>query len=99
MAHKVVESWRMPEAGEELSAYLAKARHYRGATWDDLVKSTDLSLGTIRKIEEGRTLNPGVFTLLRLWRALELPIEGILLLAQPPGKDPRHDTSPRVTSA
>lgn len=86
MAQEVVDSWRVPEAGEALSTYLAKARQHRGATWDDLVKSTDLSLGTIRKIEEGRTLNPGIFTILQLWRALDLPIEGILLLARPPDK-------------
>jgi predicted transcriptional regulator len=53
-------------------------------TWDDLVRSTGLSQSAIRKIEDGRTSNPGVFTLLRIWRALNLPIEGIGKLVSPP---------------
>lgn len=52
-------------------------------TWDDLVRSTGLSQSTIRKIEDGRTPNPGVFTLLRIWKSLNLPIEGVGELAPP----------------
>lgn len=74
--------WRSPHAGETLSAYVSAARRDRGTTWDDLVRATGLSLGTVRKIEEGRTSNPGVFTLLKLWRALDLPVEGLVVLEQ-----------------
>ena len=73
---------RPPLPGESLSAYVAFARRSRNITLDDLVRSTDLSLGTIRKIEEGRTLNPGVFTVLSLWEALELPVNAISQLAR-----------------
>ncbi len=79
--------YRPPASGESLSNYLSDARRDRGLTWDDLVRATDLSLGTIRKIEEGRTRNPGVFTLLRLWRALDLPIEALGGLQQPQQED------------
>lgn len=75
--------WRKAKSGESLSAYLTAARRQQGLTWDDLVRATDLSLGTIRKIEEGRTLNPGIFTVLKIWRALGLPLEGVPNLEQP----------------
>lgn len=68
---------RAPRPEESLAEYVAFARRSRGVTLDDLVRSTDLSLGTIRKIEEGRTRNPGIFTVLRLWHALDLPISAI----------------------
>lgn len=52
-------------------------------TWDGLVRSTGLSQSAIRKIEDGRTPNPGIFTLLPIWQALGLPIEGIENLTPP----------------
>lgn len=68
---------RAPRPDESLAEYVAFARRSRNITLDDLVRSTDLSLGTIRKIEEGRTRNPGIFTVLRLWGALDLPVDAI----------------------
>jgi len=76
------DDWRLPGPTETLAQYVRAARESRGATWDDLVRVTALSQSTIRKIEDGRTPNPGVFTLLRVWRALDLPCEGLCRLQQ-----------------
>ena len=78
-------TWRLPVPGESLADYLGEARRTQGATWDEMVRRTRLSLGTIRKIEEGRTKNPGVFTLLQLWEALDLPIDGLPVLHESHG--------------
>lgn len=67
-----------PKPGETLAAYLHRARQETGTTQDQLVRSTGLPLSTIRKIEDGRTANPGVFTLLPILRALELPIDALM---------------------
>lgn len=69
-----------PKPGETLAAYLHRARQATGTTQDQLVRSTGLPLSTIRKIEDGRTVNPGVFTLVPILRALELPIDALLVV-------------------
>ncbi|TXI55926.1 helix-turn-helix domain-containing protein [Mycolicibacter arupensis] len=79
-AKTALPTCRPPNRDESLAEYMSFARRSRGITLDGLVRATDLSLGTIRKIEEGRTRNPGVFTLLRLWEALGLPVNAIAQL-------------------
>lgn len=76
------EEWREPGPTETLAQYLRAARKSRGATWDELVRATGLSQSAIRKMEDGRTPNPGLFTLIRVWRALDLPCEGLCQLRQ-----------------
>lgn len=41
------------------------------------MRKTTLSLSAIRKIEDGRTQSPGLFTVLALWSLLDLPLEGL----------------------
>ena len=63
---------------EALGLYLKRSREASGLSQDELVRRTGLSLSTIRKMEDGRTLNPGVFTLLKVWRALGLTPEALM---------------------
>lgn len=81
----IERTWRMPSSSESLAQYVYAARKARGRTWDDLVRVTGLSQSTIRKIEDGRTSNPGIFTLLQIWEALDLPVEAFRTLATGPG--------------
>lgn len=67
----------MPHDGESLDEYMRAARLGQGVTLDGLVRSTGLSTSTIRKIEDGRTKNPGIFTLATICDALTVPREGL----------------------
>lgn len=42
-----------------------------------MVRGTELSLSTLRKIENGTTTNPGLFTLHRIWHKLDLPWDAL----------------------
>lgn len=75
--------WRSPSESESLGEYLRRARLHRGLSQDDLVRRSSLSLSAIRKIEDGRTQNPGLFTVLMLWDLLELPHEGLHRVMRP----------------
>lgn len=76
--------WRYPKPGESLAQYVRAARDGRSLTQGEMVQATGLSLAAIRKIEEGRTVNPGVFNLLRIWHALGMPLNAIDQLPAPP---------------
>lgn len=76
-----------PDAGERLGDYLRRSRRAGGWSQDELVRRTGLSLSTIRKMEDGRTPNPGVFTLLAVWKVLNLPPEALTKLT-PHGAQP-----------
>lgn len=78
-------SQREPPSGTEssLGEFLRRARQDRGMSQDDLVRHTELSLSAIRKIEDGRTRNPGIFTVLSLWELLDLPLETLKGLRRP----------------
>lgn len=69
--------WRLPRRTESLADYIREARRARALTFDELVRATGLSLSTLRKIEDGSTENPGLFTLLPIWRAMGLPHEAL----------------------
>lgn len=75
-----------PRRDEALGDYLKRSRKAAGLSQDDLVRRTGLALSTIRKMEDGRTLNPGVFTLMMVWQALGLP-PGDLLKVRAPRSD------------
>ncbi|WP_134765130.1 helix-turn-helix transcriptional regulator [Nocardioides sp. 1609] len=72
------------DAGEPLGAYVRRMRHERGVSLDALVRLTDLSQSALRKIEDGRTANPGLFTVRAIWAALELPDDALARVAQSP---------------
>lgn len=80
---KAESTWRLPNGSESLGEYLRHARQHRGLSQDDLVRRTTLSLSAIRKIEDGRTHSPGLFTVLALWDLLGLPLEGMQKLRNP----------------
>lgn len=71
-------AWRLPRRAESLADYIGAARKARKLTFDELVRRTGLSLSTLRKIEDGSTENPGLFTLLPIWNAMELPHEALV---------------------
>lgn len=76
-----------PKRGETLGAYLKRCRETADLSQDELVRRTGLSLSTIRKIEDGRTANPGIFTLTKVWRELNLDPAGLVKVSQ---HDPRR---------
>lgn len=68
-------TWRKPHQGQSLGQYIREARTGQGLSQDELVRRTGLSLSALRKIEDGRTESPGLFTLRTIWEALNLPVE------------------------
>lgn len=82
-----------PVRGEVLSAYLKRSREAAGLSQDELVRRTGLSLSTIRKMEDGRTTNPGIFTLMKVWQALNLAPDGLVKLREHDSSHPKAPTS------
>lgn len=68
---------------QTLAGVVRSARRERGLSQDEMVRRSGLSLSAIRKIEAGQTPNPGVFTVLRLWESLELPLSQLEALDLP----------------
>lgn len=81
MSQAVERPWRLPHPQETLAEYLRSARRERGTSLDSMVRATGMSLSALRKIEDGRTLNPGLFTLHQIWLNLDLPWEALGLVA------------------
>lgn len=77
-----------PRRDELLSAYLKRSREAAGLSQDELVRRTGLSLSTVRKMEDGRTANPGLFTLLKVWQALNLAPDGLVRVREGDPKRP-----------
>lgn len=77
-----------PGQGEVLGAYLKRSREAAGLSQDELVRRTGLSLSTIRKMEDGRTANPGIFTLIKVWQALNLAPDGLVKVKERDAKRP-----------
>lgn len=75
-----------PGQGEALGAYLKRSREEAGLSQDEIVRRTGLSLSAIRKIEDGRTANPGIFTVIRVWRVLNLAPGGLIKLTEQDAK-------------
>lgn len=69
---------RVPLAGQ-LGANLARLRGNRGLTIRELELKCGVSKETISAIERGERADPGLITLLRLQRALEVPSIELLL--------------------
>lgn len=73
---------------ETLGAYLKRSREAADLSQDELVRRTGLSLSTIRKMEDGRTVNPGIFTLTKVWRELKLDPAGLVKVRERDSKRP-----------
>jgi transcriptional regulator with XRE-family HTH domain len=61
-----------------LGARLRDARQRRNLTQQQLATRADIKLDTLRSIEQGRTANPGVFTLLRLAEELGVTLDALV---------------------
>lgn len=83
-----------PVRDEVLSDYLKRSREAAGLSQDALVRRTGLSLSTIRKMEDGRTNNPGIFTLIKVWQELGLAPDGLVKVREG-GSKPRSTTAAR----
>jgi transcriptional regulator with XRE-family HTH domain len=62
----------------EVGRHLRSARQQRGLTQHELAQRSGLRLDTLRSIEQGRTPNPGVYTVLDLAEALEMTVDELL---------------------
>lgn len=88
--------WRLPHPQESLGAYVRAARTSQGISQDEIVRVTGLSLSSLRNIENGRTPNPGLFTLHRIWVALNMPWKALGLVAED-GRAASDDSTARGT--
>lgn len=61
-----------------LSARLVAARRHRRMTQDELARRAGVKLDTLRAIEQGRTRNPGIFTVLRLANELDVSLDALV---------------------
>ena len=66
---------RSTSAHAGIGARVRQARERRGLTQFELSARADIKLDTLRAIEQGRTTNPGVLTLLRIADELEVTID------------------------
>jgi transcriptional regulator with XRE-family HTH domain len=57
-----------------LSARIREARTEQRRSQESLAREVNVSLSTLRKIEKNMIKEPGIFTVLALWRALGLPL-------------------------
>jgi transcriptional regulator with XRE-family HTH domain len=60
-----------------LGARLAQARHLAGITQEELARRSGIRLDTLRSIEQGRTKNPGIFTVRKLARELGVTLDAL----------------------
>lgn len=61
-----------------LGRRLREARERQNLTQQDLAVLSGVKLDTLRAIEQGRTPNPGVLTILRLADALDTTIDALV---------------------
>jgi len=61
---------RFRDQANRLSSRLRSLRHNRGITQEQLAASAQVAVSTLRKIESGRVVEPGYFTVLSLASAL-----------------------------
>jgi transcriptional regulator with XRE-family HTH domain len=65
-----VEDSRFREQAEILAARLRALRTDRGLTQERLAGQAEVAVSTLRKVESGRVIEPGYFTMLSLAKAL-----------------------------
>ena len=54
-----------------------KYRLQKGLTQEELAKEIDITLTQYRNIEKNRTKNPGIYIVLKLAKALNVPVESL----------------------
>jgi transcriptional regulator with XRE-family HTH domain len=71
----------VPARGQEqLGVRLAAARRRTGLTQEELARRAGVKLDTVRAIEQGRTRNPGIFTVLLLADQLGVTLDALVTL-------------------
>lgn len=63
---------------------LRRRRERAGLTQDELARRAEVKVDTLRAIEQGRTLNPGIMTVLRLADVLAVSLDELVR------SEPRH---------
>jgi transcriptional regulator with XRE-family HTH domain len=61
-----------------LAARLAAARREIGWTQSELAERAGVQLDTLRSIEQGKTRNPGILTVMRLARELGVTLDSLV---------------------
>lgn len=60
--------------GKRIGEHLSEACAQRGLTFYNLSKSSGMPLTTLMHIVDGTTKNPGIYTVIRLYNAMELSV-------------------------
>jgi transcriptional regulator with XRE-family HTH domain len=68
------EDSRFREQAEVLATRLRTVRTDRGLTQEELANRARVAVSTLRKIESGRVIEPGYFTVLALANALRIDL-------------------------
>lgn len=68
------ENSRFFGQAQELAARLRSMRAQKGLTQEQLAGRAQVAVSTLRKIESGRVIEPGYFTMLSIAAALEIEI-------------------------
>ncbi len=81
------DSWR--GASRRLAELFLDQRTTREQSQESVARAAGLALSTVRKIEKNRIREPGVFTVLALMDALDLPISRLQEVARsdPPAEE------------
>lgn len=69
------EDSRHAQASRRLARDLKTARVERKMTQQALATEAGISIGTVRKVEDNEVVEPGLFTVLAIARALDYDIE------------------------
>lgn len=64
--------------GNRIGDHLTEACAQRGLTFYNLSKSSGVPLTTLMHIVDGTTKNPGIYTIIRLYNAMELSVMELL---------------------
>ncbi len=75
------------EANRELGMRIRIAREDLGLTQTELATRSGVKIDTLRSIEQGRTPNPGVWTVAKLADSLDRSLDS---LVRQPGRWPRN---------
>ena len=71
------EDSRFREQAQILAARLRATRATRGLTQEQLASRAQIAVSTLRKIESGRVVEPGYFTMLSLAHALRIDLHDL----------------------
>jgi len=72
------ENSRFRDQAEVLAARLRALRADRGLTQEQLASRAQVAVSTLRKIESGRVIEPGYFTMLSLANALGIDLSELI---------------------